>query len=211
MGIIRLHIIEDHPIIVDGIRQRLRHKQDGITLTGSSDTIEQFLTTAAAETFDIIILDLWLPDRDPFENLKLIRKHYPTKPVVIFTQETNSYWIKVMMQNGASAYLLKNADRREFNETLEKVFKGNKIIPIYLSDDTVLNTKNTSLEEKYFLKPSERAIVVQLAHGANLKTIATTRNSTVSAIEKTLKKIRLNYNVHTNPELIRILIEQKMI
>ena len=208
---IRLHIIEDHPIIVDGIRQRLRHKQDGITLTGSSDTIEQFLKEANPETFDLIILDLWLPNRDPFENLKLIRQNFPMKPVVIFTQETNSYWIKVMMENGASAYLLKNAERREFNETLEKVFKGNTVMPVYSLDKTAPNANNTLLQQNYFLKPSERIIVVQLANGASLKSIAKNQTSTVSAIEKTLKKIRTNYNVSTNPELIRVLMEQKLI
>ncbi len=208
---IRLHIIDDHSIIVDGIRQRLKHLQEEIIIAGSSDTTAHFIQSAPADSFDIIVLDLWLPGLEPLENLEAIRKHFPSKPVVIFTQETNAYWIRVMMEHGASAYVLKNAERREFKETLEKVYLGKVVVPAIAMNHKESEPGNPFSPWKYFLKPSERVIVVQLANGASLKDIATNRFSTVSAIEKTLQKIRAGFGVSTNPELIRVLMELKLI
>ena len=208
---IRLYIIDDHSVIVDGIRQRLRHQQEGITITGSSDNVEEFIQSVPADAFDIVILDLWLPDRDPLDNLNLIRNHFPLKPVVIYTQETSAYWIRVMMEGGARAYLMKNAERREFKETLEKVYLGKTISPVMLFTGNAIIPDDLLNQQKYFLKPSERLIAAQVSKGASLKSIATDRGTTVSAIEKTLKKIRKNFGVRNNPELIQVLINQKLI
>jgi len=133
------------------------------------------------------------------------------KPVVIYTQETSAYWIRVMMEGGARAYLLKNAERREFKETLEKVYQGKTIAPVVVLTGNAADPGNLLNPQKYFLKPTERAIVVQVSKGASLKSIAADRGSTVSAIEKTLKKIRNQFGVNNNPELIRVLIDQKLI
>jgi DNA-binding NarL/FixJ family response regulator len=211
ISMIRLHVIDDHSIIVDGIRQRIRHNPNELTITGSSDTVEHFVQSASIDAFDIIILDLWLPGFEPLENLQLIKKHFPSKPVVIFTQETSHYWIRTMLQNGANAHLLKSTERREFKEIIEKVYLGQTVVPAMFLDEKNLNMKQSLFRQKYMLKPSERAIVVQLANGATAKTIITDPVSSVSAIEKTLKKIRANFGVTTNPELVRVLMELKMI
>jgi len=208
---IRIYIIEDHPIIVDGIKQRLRHHQEEMSLSGWSQSVEQFVMSTTSDAFDIIILDLWLPGKDPVHNLKMVKTHFPGKPVVILTQETSTYWIRVMMENGANAYLFKNVERREFKETIEKVFQGKTVAPVILLDENAAYSGNTLVPQKYFLKPSERSIVIRLAEGANLKTIADERISTVSAVEKTLKKIRDKFGVQNNPGLIKVLIEQKLI
>ena len=208
---IRLYIIEDHPVIVDGIRLRIRHHQEEMSIAGWSENIENFIHSAVADSFDIIILDLWLPGSEPVENLQLIRNSFPDKPVVIFTQETSTYWIRVMMENGAKAYLVKNVDRHDFKETIENVFRGKTVAPVVLLDENATYAGNELLEQKYFLKPSERSIVVQVSNGITLKDVAEKQQTTVSAVEKTLKKIRKNFLVKTNPELIRVLVEKKLI
>lgn len=208
---IRLHIIEDHPIIIDGIRQRLRRQKEVLTIEGTSSNIADFIESTSADSFDIIVLDLWLPGTEPLENLQRIRNHFPMKPVVIFTQETNPYWIRAMMDNGASAYLFKNTDSREFIETLQWVMQGKTVAPDCLMPPPQTGANQSFQSPDYQLKPSEHAIVTLLAHGASLKTIATERVTTVSAIEKCLKKIRTAYGVSTNPELIRVLMTRRVI
>ena len=78
-------------------------------------------------------------------------------------------------------------------------------------DEKNMNMKKALFQQKFILKPSERAIVVQLANGATAKSIITNPVSSVSAIEKTLKRIRENFGANTNPELVRVLMELKMI
>jgi DNA-binding NarL/FixJ family response regulator len=208
---IRLYIIEDHPVIIDGIKERLRHHHEEMTITGHSGTIGKFTESAKAGDFDIIILDLWLPGQEPLENLQTIREHFPGKPVIIYTQESSPYWIRVMMEGGAKAYLLKTAGRYEFKETIESVYKGNTVTPVLVTSEITGHGHAELPGHAEFLRPSERSLVLELASGATLKKIAGGRGVTLSAIEKILKKIRKNFGVASNPELISVLKEKKII
>ncbi len=208
---IKLYIIEDHSVILDGIKLRLRHHADEFSITGNSTSIDAFVQKALPDTFDIILLDLWIPGSDPEENISRIKKLFPSKPVVIYTSETSPYWIRVMMNNGARAYLLKSVDTAEFKDTLRKVFLGETVTTILLQglSDKLTCAANTGLN--YLLKPSERAILKKLILGESVKTIAADRNVTVSAIEKTIKKLKNAYGADTDVQLIRMLTKNNII
>ena len=208
---IRLHIVEDHPIIVDGIRQRIRHHADLFSVTGASHSVKEFIASADSGGFDVVILDLWIPDSDPLDNLRNIKRAFPGKRIVIFTQETGSYWVRTMMDNGASAYISKNTGSRQFKEVLEQVYQGRIVAPDIDHKPEPGRPSVPAGRAPYMLKPSERAILVSLAAGSSLKDIARERTSTVSAIEKTMRKIRSEYGAKTNPELVKMLVEQRVI
>jgi len=208
---IRLFVIEDHSIIVDGLKHRFRHLTDKIIVAGWSDSIQHLVSNVPEDSFDIIILDLWLPATDPIENLSVIKQRFPSKPVVIFTNERSTYWIKIMMEQGVKAFLMKDIDSREIKAALEKVHQGKTITPGFFSDLPPSFKKNEFLFQKYYLKPSEQSIVFQISMGESLKNIADKRYMTVSAIEKILKTIRKRMGVKNNPELIRVLLEQKLL
>ncbi len=208
---IRLFVIEDHSIIVDGLKHRFRHLTDKIIVAGWSDSIQHLVSNIPEDSFDIIILDLWLPGTDPIENLSAIKRRFPNKPVVIYTNERSTYWIKIMMEQGVKAYLIKDIDSKELKAALEKVHQGKTIISGFFSDLPPSFKKNEFLFQKYYLKPSEHSIVFQISMGESLKNIADQRSMTVSAVEKVVKAIRKRMDVKTNPELIRVLIEQKLL
>ncbi|TSA24908.1 MAG: DNA-binding response regulator [Bacteroidetes bacterium] len=208
---IRLFILEDHPIIVDGFKQRFRHQRDNIHIEGWSNDPDEFIKSVPSESFDILILDLWFPNLDPVENLYMIQKRFPEKPIVVLTNECSLYWVKVMMEKGVKAYLMKDVNKRELRATLEKVYHGKTVFPDMLLSKPPLIEHDKIVLQEFLLTPSERSIVLQLSKGELLKDIADKRCTTVSAVEKILKKIREKVNVKTNPELIRVLMEQKLI
>ena len=209
--VIRLYVLEDHPIVVDGLKKWFMHRRDNIRIEGWCNDPAVFAQTVPGDTFDIIILDLWFPDLDPLENLYLIQKQFPGKPVVILTNEQSIYWINLMIGKGARAYLKKDVDRKEFKATIEKVYRGMTVIPGFLTDIHEAGKLAGSFIPKHVLLPSERSIVMQLSRGVMLKDIARKRCTTISNIEKTLKHLRKKLGVKTNPELIRVLIEEKLL
>jgi len=208
-GIIRLFVLEDHSIIVDGLKKWFMHKRDKFHIEGWSNDPADFVKTVSGESFDIIILDLWFPDMDPIENLCLIQKKFPEKPVVALTNEQNVYWIKVMMEKGVKAYLRKDIERKELKNTLGKVQQGLTVIPSMLTDKSLSDKQMEFPVHEPCLLPSERSIVVQLSKGVILKEIARKRCTTISNIEKTVKNIRKKMKVKTNPELIRVFRSDK--
>ncbi|HNY02097.1 MAG TPA: response regulator transcription factor [Bacteroidales bacterium] len=206
---IRLFVIEDHPVIVDGIRQRVRHHPDVFTFAGHAASVRAFLETADPADIDLVVLDLWLPGSDPLDNLQTIHQLYPDLPVVIFTQENSPYWIRAMMENGARAYILKTASAREFKDTVEQAYRGNCVFPALEPAEPA--SSPPAFPGDYILLPTERAILIRLIAGSNLKDIARDKGVSVSYIEKAIKRIRLIYGVKTTPELIAYLVNQKIL
>jgi len=121
---IRLFTIEDHPVIITGLRNTFRPSRDQIEIIGSANSVDEAVTKADPDTFDIFLLDLWIPGYHPLQNVKKLKENFPGKPVVMFTSEDSTVWQRKMFEAGAMAYLLKNAEKIEIKATLEKVSHG---------------------------------------------------------------------------------------
>jgi DNA-binding NarL/FixJ family response regulator len=209
---IRLFVIEDHPIIVTGLRNLFRPSRDEIEIYGSAFSAEEAVQTADPEAFDIIMLDLWLQSSPPLENIKKLREKFPEKPVVMFTSEESSVWQRKMFDAGAKAYLLKTAEKNEIKLTLEKVAMGMTVFAGVMEQDYLNKKLNPQISNaKHFLTPNQLEIAIMLSNGVTQKKIADSKGTSISNIEKTIKHIREAFNARNNAELIKILLEQGVI
>ena len=107
---IRLFVIEDHPVIVTGLKNLFRPSRDDIEITGNAYNVDDAILKADADSFDIFLLDLWLPDAHPLMNVKKLKEKFHGKPIVIFTSEDSSSWQRKMFEGGVMAYLLKSTN-----------------------------------------------------------------------------------------------------
>lgn len=208
---IKLFVIDDHSLIVDGLKNRFRPSRDEIMIVGSSESISEALATMTDQDFDIIILDLWIPGSDPMANVKEVREKFPDKPVVILTYEDSPFWEHQMFSVGVKGYLVKNANKSKIKKTLEEVARGDTVFPDSYHPEYVHTEKPDFLAQMYHLKPSEKEILIMLSQGVSQKEIADKKKVTAWAIHKTLRKIRKQFNVKSNSEVIHILTLQKEI
>lgn len=88
---IRIFSIEDHWLITEGLRQKFRRDRDGMYVSQSELNINSALENVSADSFDIILLDLFLPGSEPIRNIKKIREQFPGKPVVILSSEEHEF------------------------------------------------------------------------------------------------------------------------
>lgn len=209
---IRLFVIEDHPIIVTGLRNLFRPSRDEIEIYGSASSADEAAQTADPEAFDIIMLDLWLQTSPPLENMKKLKEKFPDKPVVMFTSEESSVWQRKMFDAGVKAYLLKTAEKNEIKLTLEKVAMGMTVFAGVMEQE-YLNKKLSQeiASAKHYLTPNQLEIAIMLSNGVTQKKIADNKGTSISNIEKTIKHIREAFNARNNAELIKILLEQGII
>ena len=70
---IRLFTIEDHPVIVTGLRNLFRPSRDEIEIVGSASSVDELIQKGIQEEFDIFLLDLWIPDSHPIQNVKKLK------------------------------------------------------------------------------------------------------------------------------------------
>ena len=209
---IRLFVIEDHPIIVTGLRNLFRPSRDEVEIYTSAATVEEAIQKDEPEAFDIILLDLWLHSTPPLENVKRLKEKFPEKPIVIFTSEGSTLWQRKMFEAGVKAYLLKTAEKSEIKLTLEKVMQGMTVFAGIMDEDFIHKKLGHDIASiKRTLTANQMEIVRLLSNGMTQQKIADIKGTTVSNIEKTLKHIREVCEAKNNTELVRILVEHGII
>jgi DNA-binding NarL/FixJ family response regulator len=206
---IRLFIIEDHhTIIVSGFKRLFFPARDGIEVACFRSTVEEAIEQVDADSFDLIILDLWLENKLPADNLRNLRDHFPGKPVVIYTSESAFAWRQKMRDEGASAYITKNASRLEILTAIQKAVNGEVYFPLNLDEVPIIKGQGpATIKGSNELTPVQKEILILLSKGLRHKEIAESINLSGSNVEKTLKRLRKTYDVKNNLELITYLTE----
>ena len=208
---IRLFVIEDHPVIITGLKNLFRPSRDEIEITGSASNIDDAVMQANIDTFDILLLDLWLPDANPLLNVKKLKENFHGKPIVIFTSENSSSWQRKMFEAGVMAYLLKSSNRVEIKSTLEKVFKGQIVYSGVVESDNEKKLPTVLSGRNFRLTAHQQELVILISTGLTQQQIADKKKTSVSTIEKTLKHVRENCGAKNNAELVKILLEKGLI
>jgi DNA-binding NarL/FixJ family response regulator len=209
---LRIFVIENHEtILVSGLRQLFRPHRDQIEITGSSNSVANALQNKELESCDIIILDLWIPNEKPLENVSILRQKYPKAHIIILTTEESPVWIRKMMAAGVKGYLIKNTNRNELKSAIMKVAGGGTWFTASLDEENQEKTAESSDKTNIVLNPAQKEILSLLTQGKNIKEIAELLNSKPAKIEKTLVNLRKQYQAETNIALIKILLDKGII
>lgn len=205
---IRLFTIEDHPVIISGLKSIFRPSRDHIEIVGSARDVDEAVVTAQGVELDIFLLDLWLPNAHPLLNVRKLKEHFGNKPIVIFTSEDSSSWQRKMFEAGVMGYMLKSATKTEIKMTLEKVIKGQVVYSGQVEDEDEKRLSMVYMGQTFTLTPNQKELVTLLASGLTQQQIADAKKSSVSTVEKTLKHIREKSGAKNNAELVKNLIEK---
>jgi len=208
---IRLFVIEDHPVIVTGLKNTFRPSRDEIEIIGSASSVDEALVKADPAAFDVFFLDLWIPNAHPQLNVKKLKDHFKNKPIVIFTSEESSSWQRKMFEAGVMAYLNKNSSKIEIKTTLEKIIKGQIVFSGMVEPDFEKKLASVLAGFTISLTPNQQEHVILLSKGWSQQQIADQKEISVSTVEKTLKLVREKCSAKNNAELIRILFEKGVI
>jgi DNA-binding NarL/FixJ family response regulator len=208
---IRLFVIEDHPVIVTGLKNLFRPSRDEIEIVDNAFSVDDAIKKADPATFDVFFLDLWLPNAHPLLNVKKLKDQFYRKPIVIFTSEESPTWQRKMFEAGVMAYLSKGASKTEIKSTLEKIMKGQVVFSGIVEPDYEKKLASVLAGERFSLTPNQQEQVILLSKGYSQQQIAEEKKISVSTVEKTLKLVREKCDAKNNTELIRILLEKGFI
>lgn len=208
----RLFVIDNHEtIIVSGLHQLFRPVRDQIEITGSANNVQNALQSDLIALCDIIILDLWIPGERPLENVKLLKEYFPVKPILVYSSEDSSEWIRKMIVAGVKGYVTKEALRTDLKSAILSLAAGGAWFTKSL-EKADLEMINHEVKENYVpLSPVQKKILTSLINGKSQKEIAKNLNTRERNIEKNLSTLRTRFSAKTTVELIKILIDKAII
>ena len=208
---IRIFVIDDHPMVIDGLKYEFRKSRDDIDITASAASIKEVLDKGRSEDFDLFILDLWLPDFHPVENVKTLKENFPGKPILILTSEESPFWKQQMHLAGVNAYIIKNTDKKELKKAIIKVASGETISSTFSFSLDDVSANKEEVMKSFIIKPSEKEIFHLLSSGLSQKDIAEKKHQTVSAIEKVISKVNKQFHSDSTTQTIYLLTLMKEI
>lgn len=207
----KIIICDDHKIVRDGLKQILRQLQR-VTVIAEAGSGDELLGHLKTENFDIVLLDISLPDKNGLEVLQSVKEKWPFTNVLMLSMHPQEQYAKRALQMGASGYLTKDTAADELLTAVQKVSEGGKYISQSLAENLAehLNKDEKKLDHE-ILSGREFEIMIKLANGKSLQDIADElfiSNKTVSTYRS---RIMEKMEIHKNTELTRYCIENNLI
>ncbi len=211
---IRIFIVDDHPMVIAGIKTFLAeypHIQIIGEAVNGKEAIEQ------AKTFlpDIILMDISMPVMNGLDATRVIMEQLPTIDVIILTMHDDREYIRQIFQCGAKGYVLKNAPQDDILRAIEAVYEGNaffspeasKVI-LELAAEKHSNNHPSSPPE---LSDIEKDIIVCVVEELSSKEIADKLRLKFRTVEKYRQRIFEKLDIHSTVGLTKYAIKNGIV
>lgn len=209
MNMIRVFIVDDHPVVIEGIHSLLQNEKD-IEWAGQAMNAQSCLGYFVNNTADVILMDISMPGMDGVELCAVMKEKYPGIFILGLSTFNQGLYIKKMMENGASGYILKNSSKEELIKAIHAVHEGN----IFFSGEVgrvLQEYQKSSNHELPVLSAREKEILALIAEGYTNPQIAEKIFLSSFTVDSHRKNLLAKLNVKNTASLIRLAVEQKLI
>ena len=201
-----IFIIDDHPLVIDGIRTMLKDvgymKIEGAAKS-ASEAID-FLDIHSG--IDIILLDINLPDMDGLRLCELLREKNKTVKIIGLTYINEAGIITQLIKKGANGYLLKSMERDELIEAINQVIDGSIYLSKAANEKVLQQLQNFELPKNGVptLTRREKEILQLLSEGLTSNEIANQLFLSNYTVDTHRKNMLQKFNVHNTQSLMKV-------
>ncbi|HEY4154590.1 MAG TPA: response regulator transcription factor [Puia sp.] len=204
----RVFIVEDHSVVVEGIRVLLQNEND-IVVAGSSLTAAGCIDYFAHQVADVVLMDINLPDMSGVELCRIIKIKCKEAMVLMLSTFNQGIYMNKAMENGASGYLLKNVTRQEMIDGIRTVSRGG----VYFSFEAgkIYKSSLESNSLRPVLTKREKEILKLIVEGLTNSQIGRQLFISIDTVDTHRKNLYAKLNVKNTAQLIRYTIENGII
>ncbi|HRC45085.1 MAG TPA: response regulator transcription factor [Nitrospira sp.] len=207
----RCLLADDHPIVRRGVRELLEEEQLCSEIC-EVRTGEEALEAVRRQPWELMILDIALPDKHGLEVLKEAKLLQPRLPVLMLSLYPEKEFAMRAIKAGASGYLTKQSAPSELLAAVMRVLQGGRYITAVLAEQ-MASALETGAGDSLHARLSDRELQVLrlLGQGKSVSTIAEELRLSVKTISTYRARILNKLSCESTGELIRYAIEAKLI
>ncbi len=205
---IRIFIVDDHPVVIEGIHALLQHEKD-ITWMGQAMNAPSCLGFFVNSTADVVLMDISMPGMDGVELCGLMKEKYPGIFILGLSTFNQGIYIKKMLENGASGYILKNSSKEELIKAIHSVYEGSIFINGEVAE-SLKEYKRTTKIELPALTSREKEILALIAEGYTNPQIAEKIFLSPFTIDSHRKNLLAKLGVKNTATLIKLAVERNL-
>jgi two-component system, NarL family, nitrate/nitrite response regulator NarL len=206
---IRVLIVDDHLMVIDGLKAILGQEPNIIIVGDASNGMEAVERSRALRP-DVVIMDISMPEMDGIEATRLIRDRKVKDPpaVLALSMYGNMEMVEEMMAAGASGYVLKNTGRAELQEALRTVMRGERFRSTGLMDQSNTSDGGTLGRKVTVLSKREREVVKLLVADKTIAEVADLLFLSPGTVESHKKNIYHKLGIHSATALVKYAMER---
>ncbi len=205
---IKVFILDDHYMVVEGIRSLLVNERE-VEFIGSASTVASCLAFLKTKLPDVILMDINLPDGNGIDLCKEIKEQYPGVNILGISTFNQASYIKEMMENGASGYVLKNATQKELSEAIQLASMGKTYMAFEVAKTLHISGKKDAA--KIILSRREKDVLELIKDGFTNGEISGKLNISQHTVDTYRKSLLSKLNARNTAELIKLAVINKLI
>lgn len=201
-------IVEDHPIVTESLTRLITESGLGLSCVHASSG-KKGLAYLNGDHFDIVLLDINLPDINGFEFCSTAKARYPYLKILAITSISQRYVVEQMLKCGAQGFILKTSDIADIIEAIRQVLEGNRYLGQGVKE--LIQGKPTSNSELPALTKREVEILKLIADGLTNQEIADVLFISCSTVDSHRKNLLLKFNAKNTAILIKTAVSKGII
>lgn len=208
--IVRILIVDNHPIVREGLRSIIEQASD-LVVCAEADTVTSALAAIKETNPDVIVTDISLNEGDGIGLVRDLRACYPKLAILVLSNHQEDIYAEHMLSVGANGYMTKQASSGQILRSLRSVIDGGTYVSDRIANNIIQGA--AARGRPIPASPVERlsARELQVLHGISLgastREIAHSLNLSVKTIESHRQRIKRKLNLGNGTHLVRFAVD----
>ena len=171
---IRILIVDDHPVVRQGLRSLLAGHSD-LAIIGEAEDGAEVLPFLSKHPIDVILLDIQMKGQSGIEVARRVRASYPGIKIIVLTTYDDESLLREAMEAGVHGYLLKSISHETLPDSIRAVMQGQKLLsPKLVSSvvDQYQKLAQSQAQKDAGLTPDELRVLLAIAEGSSNKELS---------------------------------------
>lgn len=209
---VRIMIVDDHPMIREGLTYMLSSCPD-FEIVDDCGNAEEAYRISLQKKPDVILMDIKMEGKNGIEAARLILKDMPEIKIIFLTVFEDAGFIRQALEAGGSGYVLKHVSKDKLIDTIQRVYHGERIFDptvfnrivegyIKLSNAPEVTEEAVDIEQTIELTPREQEILYHLMKGMTNKEISAASHLAIDTVKTHLRNIFRKMGVKNRSQAI---------
>jgi two-component system, NarL family, invasion response regulator UvrY len=204
-------LVDDHSIVRQGLKNLIELESD-LQVTGEASSGVEALKLVRSNSYDVVVLDISMPDKNGVDTLHDLKHVAPNLPVLILSGYAEAQYALNLMRNGCKGYLSKDADSDEIIKAIRTIASGKRYVSSVLAELMTEQLSHPSEKQLHeALSDREFQVFFKLAGGLSPTEIASELNISIKTVSTYRTRILEKMSLKTNADLTYYAIKNELI
>jgi two-component system, NarL family, invasion response regulator UvrY len=208
---IQVLIVDDHAVVREGLKKIIAETGD-MSVIGEAENGLDAIKLSRQLDYQVMLLEIALPDRNGIEILKQIRSETPNATILMLSEHREDQFAVRAIKSGASGYVNKRSSITDILKAIRQVAAGQKYVSNELAQELANSISHQHEGEPHkALSDREYQTLLMIASGKSVSDIAKELSLSVKTVSEYRSRVLLKMNLKHNAELTHYAIKNQLV